>query len=179
MQMRRFRAAGFTLIELMVVVAVVAILAAIAFPSFQSTIRSNRMATATNQLTAAVALARGEAVRTTRGAGICASANGSACSASTDWTAGWMVWSDVNGNGAFDPAVDTPLRYMQGNPAVVVTGPSAAADLRFDARGRIAGAASQDIVLQPKACGGEALRRTMTVAPTGVLRKTRDKEACV
>lgn len=177
MQMRMSRMGGFTLIELMIVVAVVAIVAAIAFPSFQSTIRNNRIATTTNQLTAAVALARGEAVRTTRGAGICASANGSSCAVSDDWTSGWLVWSDVNGNGTFDPAVDTPLRYMQGNPAVVVTGPSAAADMRFDARGRLGGA-TREIVLQPKECGGESLRRTMTVAPTGTLRKTRDKETC-
>ena len=42
---------GFTLVELMVTIAVVAILATIAFPSFQSTLRSNRIATAGNEMT--------------------------------------------------------------------------------------------------------------------------------
>jgi len=41
-----FRQAGFTLIELMIVVAVVAILAAIAYPSYQEQIRKSRRAQA-------------------------------------------------------------------------------------------------------------------------------------
>ena len=43
---RSFRQAGFTLIELMIVVAVVAILAAIAYPSYQEQIRKSRRAQA-------------------------------------------------------------------------------------------------------------------------------------
>lgn len=58
---------GFTLVELMVTVAVLAILSTIAYPSFQSTIRSNRVATTTNELIASLALARSEAIKNTRG----------------------------------------------------------------------------------------------------------------
>lgn len=54
---------GFTLVELMVTVAVLAILSTIAYPSFQSTIRSNRVATTTNELIASLALARSEAIK--------------------------------------------------------------------------------------------------------------------
>jgi len=43
---RSQRVAGFTLIELMIVVAVVAILAAIAFPSYQEYVRKSRRAQA-------------------------------------------------------------------------------------------------------------------------------------
>lgn len=47
---RMHRGAGFTLIELMVVVAVVGILAAIAYPSYQEQVRKGRRADAMVQL---------------------------------------------------------------------------------------------------------------------------------
>ncbi len=86
------RADGFTLVELMVTVAMLAILSAIAFPSFQSTLRSNRVATATNEMIAAIALARSEAVRNNRGSSICASSDGQFVVAAGA-TAGWSARS--------------------------------------------------------------------------------------
>ena len=171
-------AAGFTLIELMVTVGVMAILAAIAFPSFQGVMRSNRLATTTNQVLGALALARAEAIRNTRGAGVCPSTDGSSCASSTNWTTGWLVWSDVNGNGTYDgSSTDTALRFVQGNPQVTITGPSGAAAVRFDARGRLANTA-QTITLQPDTCGSQALRRTLTISATGQVRKNGSLAAC-
>ncbi|MGY3265251.1 GspH/FimT family pseudopilin [Lysobacter sp. HA35] len=173
------RESGFTLIELMVAVGVMAILAAIAFPNFQGVMRSNRLATTTNQVLGAMALARAEAIRNTRGSGVCASTDGSSCSTGTDWTTGWLVWSDVNGNGTYDGAgTDTALRYVQGNPKVTITGPSGATAVRFDARGRLTNTA-QTIILQPDSCGSQALRRTLLINPTGQVRKSGSLAACL
>jgi len=175
----RRAASGFTMVELMVTIAVAAILMAIAFPSFQSVMRSNRLATATNQVIGAVSLARTEAIRNTRGAGVCASSDGSTCAVSTDWATGWLVWSDLDGNGTYDGSpTDTALRFMKGDAKTVVTGPSAATAIRFDARGRLAGA-QQTIVLQPVTCGTQALRRTLTVAVSGQVRKTGALATCL
>ena len=52
--MRRLRSTGFTLIEVMIVVAIISLLAAIALPSYQSYVaRSNRAAAKTQLLQAA------------------------------------------------------------------------------------------------------------------------------
>lgn len=48
------RARGFTLIELMIVVAIVAILAAVAYPSYRDSISKSRRAEARAQLMDAV-----------------------------------------------------------------------------------------------------------------------------
>jgi type IV fimbrial biogenesis protein FimT len=90
--------AGFTVIELIITVAVLAILVAVATPSFRELSLNNRTTSATNNLLADLALARNEAVKTAR-IGYVSAAGG-------DWSAGWAVWVDANGNGTQD--VDEP-----------------------------------------------------------------------
>ncbi|MBC7498970.1 MAG: GspH/FimT family pseudopilin [Herminiimonas sp.] len=55
--------AGFTLIELCVVVSIAAILATIAVPNFQSMLNRQRIATVSSDLFASVAYTRAEAIR--------------------------------------------------------------------------------------------------------------------
>src|SRR5450830_1101578 len=85
---------GFTLIELMVVVAVAAILMAVAAPNFSAAMSSTRLGSQANDLIADLRLARSEAA--TRGAWVvvCPSANGGTnCSASaSDWAKGRMIF---------------------------------------------------------------------------------------
>ena len=57
------RIAGFTLIELMVVLSVIGIMAALAFPSFSPQILQDRVVTTANQLNSAYKFARSEAVK--------------------------------------------------------------------------------------------------------------------
>ncbi|WP_411834299.1 GspH/FimT family pseudopilin [Pseudoxanthomonas mexicana] len=130
--MSRRQVHGFTLIELMVVVAVVAVLAAVAFPNLNGVIRANRVATASNEMIASLALARSEAVRGTRGAGVCSSANGTTCGG--NWNDGWIVWQDTNGNGAFSAGVDQIVRYTQGRSTLTLA--TEPGEIFFDPRGR-------------------------------------------
>ena len=88
---------GFTLVELMVTVAVLAIVAAIAFPSFQGTLRSNRVASANNEVLGLLSLARSEAIRSNRGGGVCGSSDGASCDGS--WSAGMLAFTDTDGDG--------------------------------------------------------------------------------
>ncbi len=174
----RSRYEGFTLTELIIAIAMVAILLALALPSFQSTIRSNRLATSTNQLTSAFGLARSEAIRNTRGAGVCGSVDGATCSNSTNWTSGWLIWSDTNDTGAFESGTDTVLRYIQPAQRIVVAGPGVAEAVRFDRRGRLIGAADLQFSVQPQECGGQMLRRELLISRVGQIRKVGPLGAC-
>ncbi len=164
---------GFTLVELMVTIAVIAILATLAYPGFQSTLRSNRMATTSNELMASLALARSEAIKNKHGAGMCASSAGTGCDGKS-WTEGWMVWDDVNGNGSFD-AKESVLRYSEGRAAMSGVDVKTVS-VAFDPRGRSRAAAASDITLRPDKCGDQPLQRRLTVSPTGQVRL--HKEAC-
>ncbi|HQQ75174.1 MAG TPA: GspH/FimT family pseudopilin, partial [Pseudomonadales bacterium] len=67
---------GFTLIELMITMAIMAILLSLAIPSFNNTIRDNRVLTAGNALVAAVAQTRSEAVKRGKLVSMCPSVDG-------------------------------------------------------------------------------------------------------
>ncbi len=173
--MRQAHVRGFTLIELLVTIAVLAILLALGLPSFQGSLRSNRLATTTNELLATLSLARTEAIRNTRGAGVCPSQDGTACGGS--WNQGWLVWSDLDGGGDLD-ANETTLRFTRVDDRLRVTAPNAGV-LRFDARGRLDPAlgGAQQIGLRSESCPAEQeLVRRVNVNPTGQVNVS--KEAC-
>lgn len=158
------------MVELMVVVAIVAILAAIAFPSFEATLRSNRVSTTTNELLASFALARSEALRSPGGAQVCSSTNGTTCT-STAWDQGWIVWINIDGQGAQPVAADGDrvVRYSQAKPGVAITTAAGAANtsFRFDQRGFLVGG-QRALTLASATCPtGAPLVRTFTVRPTG------------
>ncbi|MDF3193914.1 GspH/FimT family pseudopilin [Pseudomonas sp. 1928-m] len=102
---------GFTLIELMVVIAIIAIIAAIAIPNYQSSIDAGRKTSATNNLLGALQFARSEAViRRSNKVKVCASADGNTCSGS-DWSTGGVVLDDT-----------TLLRSIPAAPDVTISG---------------------------------------------------------
>lgn len=160
--MSRRQIIGFTLVELMVVIAITAILLTVALPSFQGSLRSNRLATTSNELLASLSLARSGAIRSTRGGGVCASANGSTCG--NDWNTGWLVWTEVDGNGTFS-AGDTVVRYSQGKAKLTLAG--SANSMAFDGRGRAIGGA-QTVQLSPE--GATTPVRCVRIGVTGQTR---------
>ena len=91
----RNRKGGFTLIELMVTLLIIGLTFGLAIPGFQGMMARNRITTETNNLVAALQLARSEA--STRGGTVSIQAiNGS--TANDDFGSGFCVIADNPGN---------------------------------------------------------------------------------
>lgn len=95
---------GFTLLEMMIVVAIGGVLLAIGVPSMVGMIRDNRIAAQANELVTTLAMARGEALKRNTPVIVCRAAgesNPPACGTGTGWTGGWAMFVDTDRNSAF------------------------------------------------------------------------------
>ncbi len=97
--------AGFTLLELMVVLAIAGVLMAVAIPAMGNFIRNSRITGAANDVMAGFHFARSEAIKRRVPVTLCTSANSQAanptCAASPLLT-GWVAFVDTNQNGQVD-----------------------------------------------------------------------------
>jgi len=112
---RRASTAGFTLIELIIVVALAAIIMTLAVPSFQHMVANNRITSHTNELVMAINMARSEAVKRNVRVILCRSANPTASppacgGTANDWTTGWLLFASGNANDTYENGVDTLIR---------------------------------------------------------------------
>src|SRR6201982_1577088 len=96
------RHGGFTVTELMVVVAILAVLLSLGIPSFRYLTNSYRMSAEVNGLLGDLQYARAEAIRQGQTVTACVSNNGTACTGGVNWANGWIVFSDQNTNRTVD-----------------------------------------------------------------------------
>ena len=140
---------GVTLIELMIAIAVLAVLLGIGIPSFQDTIRTNRVAAITNDLVGALQFARSEAVRRGEDVTVCSSNDQATCSGT--WSDGWVVrtatttlrvWPALRAGANVVPTPAGTIVYgPMGNAAVArcfdITFDTAARNVDINAGGRV------------------------------------------
>jgi type IV fimbrial biogenesis protein FimT len=105
--------AGFTLHELMLVLAIVAVGVALAIPNMRSFLWNNRLTGAANDMLTAVHRARGESIKGHVQTIMCFSADPSAAvpACNGNGTQGWVIFIDANNNGQADAATDVILRH--------------------------------------------------------------------
>lgn len=90
------RCRGFTLQELLVALAIAVITTTLVVPAFGRLASGSRITAALNSLATAVAAARSSAILYGVRATLCPSGDGSACLATSDWGAGWILFIDDN-----------------------------------------------------------------------------------
>ena len=106
---------GFSLIELLIVLAIFAILSNHALPSFSKLLNSNRQSTALLQLFSHHQLARSEAIKQNRSIILCKSDNNIHCNPSASWNDGWIVFVDNDNNKQLNG--NEQLIYSHHNPS--------------------------------------------------------------
>ncbi|MCV6610877.1 MAG: GspH/FimT family pseudopilin [Amphritea sp.] len=106
----RFRSnAGFSLVELMIVVAILGILLLVVAPDFGRFLADGRVNAAKDKLISSISLARTEAIKRGEQVVICrANAAGTSCAGggiaatSESWADGWLVFADADEDEALD-----------------------------------------------------------------------------
>lgn len=116
------RERGFTLVEIMVVLAIMSVLLSIALPQFSDLIRRNRVATLSNQLLGSVFVARSEAIKRGHRVTACVSANGESCTPGDPWHVGWIVFADRNHNAVREVSEALIAVYPAATGATTITG---------------------------------------------------------
>lgn len=163
--------AGFTLIEAMVTVSIAALLLTLGLPAFADALERQRLATTLHLLTADMAIARSSSIMRREQVVICPGRADSGCSGDRDWSRGWLVFRDPDGNRQPDAAGDI-LRATDA--------PAGGADrlrltstrpwLRYQANGMAAHSN-----LSVNACSGGQLRGKVVVNRLGRTRSERPK----
>jgi type IV fimbrial biogenesis protein FimT len=141
--------AGFTLFELLIVLAIAAILLGLGAPSFSDFRRNARLTSAANDLLAAAQLARTEAIKRQVPVSICPAAGvgADAVCGTTRYERGWITFVDQNGDCMREEGDD--LLRVDNALDRTMNGPSNGSCISFGANGfaRPAGAPSSSQIL--------------------------------
>lgn len=184
---------GFTLIELLLALLIASILLTIGMPAMQTFVQNGRITLVTNELVAAINVARSNAIKEAAFACVCPSddvnAATPACAASGSWEMGWIAFTDNTGN-CIDASSGVLLKVWDGSElepgqmAVRNSDPSITAQnfIRFNSRGatQLANGQSQRGVFSicdPRGvttdAQGNSVARGVQLSITGSVRSTR------
>jgi type IV fimbrial biogenesis protein FimT len=93
---------GFTLIELIIVIAILSITFSLAVPTYKDIQLRQKINGQANQLFSIIYLARSEAIKRSSVVTICKSSDNQTCGGA--WSDGWVMFADYDEDGALDPS---------------------------------------------------------------------------
>lgn len=164
---RRLR--GFTLIELMIVIFILAILTGLSVPLFTQFTRNQRIKSATSELTYALTLARGEALKRNVDVVVEPDPDGD------EWELGWTVTTtDLDGNELVLLSHAAPAYDDDGDRVAYlsITGPD---DVTFTGVGRLATAVGAFEIESADGPSDGARTRCVTLDLSGLPRSRVSK----
>jgi type IV fimbrial biogenesis protein FimT len=150
---------GFTIIEIMVVIAIMGVMLTIAAPSFVTFTSSQKVKTASFDLYAAMMFARSEAIKR--------KVNVTVAAAGGDWKNGWTVVA----NG-----VATPLRIQDPLSGVTFSNTTTSVIYRLD--GRLTSGAALGVLIQPAIADSSIKNRCIRIDLTGLPKSTMNPPTC-
>ncbi|MCW9015060.1 MAG: GspH/FimT family pseudopilin [Gammaproteobacteria bacterium] len=126
MSMKRIHSKGFTILELMVVIAITGVVSAIGIPSMKAFLIQNELSEVAQELRLSMKLARSEAIARGVDAIVCSSITAagpvSTCSnVAGNWNKGWLVGVDINNNGQLDEASGELIKAYDINDNTQIT----------------------------------------------------------
>jgi len=159
------RARGFTLLELMTTIAVAAVLAAVSIPMYTSFVRNQRVRTAAYDLSYALTLARGEALKRNSSVVVSPDTNG--------WAFGWSV-ATTGGTPITLFSNVTPTYLDSSNAAVsyLTITPATGNEVTYNGSGRLASAVSSFTIASATGLATQVPPRCVTIDLSGLPRNT-------
>jgi len=134
-------------------------------PSMNWIVNNNRVAGMANDFVKAVTVARSESLKRGIPVSICSSTDQATCADSTDWSTGWIVFTDNSGTaGTLDDTDE--LIYTQDALQGSLSFSTAVNSVQYSATGALATPSNIDFTLTPANCVGEQ-RRTISIRPQG------------
>lgn len=122
MRNQRSQYGGFTLIEVLVVLAMVVVMQTLAVPAMSTVVDSVRLGSVTQSFHASLHLTRSEAIKRNARVVMCKSDNGTSCAKAGGWEQGWLVFHDANNNAAVDAGENILLREQALADSTRLTG---------------------------------------------------------
>ena len=158
--------AGFSLVEALTVLAITAILLLVGVPSYAGLVESQRASSAMHLLTAHMASARSTAITYRIPTVVCPSDRAGGCRRDGDWSQGWLMFFDADGNRQPDSRQDI-LRDENApiHPSLRIVSSAGRTQLRYLPDGRSAGSN-----LSVRLCREDKLLAQVIVNNTGRIR---------
>lgn len=156
---------GFTLLELMTAIAVAAILAAVSIPMYTSFVRNQRVKTAAYDLSYALTLARGEALKRNSPVTISPDTNG--------WKFGWSV-ATTGGSPVtlFSNATPTYLNASNAAVSYLTITPATGNVVTYNGSGRLTSAVTSFTIASAVGSTTQVPPRCVTIDLSGLPRNT-------